>query len=448
MKTPLYITLYDQLKSSIISKQYKYGDKLPTIRELVKDKGVNSSTVVKAYEKLRQENFIEKKVGSGSYVIYGAEKYTTSKMDFTGRDSNIDLFPVLDIKESISEALNLQGAKAFTYEKSQGYQQLLDSLRNYLKYFNINCPSEMIQVVSGGQQAIDIISKALIQFGDSVITETPTYKGAIEAFSSRDARIIQLPIEEKGINLKKLEARIKVECPSFIYLMPYYQKPTGISYTLETKKSLIKLSEKYDFYIVEDDLGSEINLLEEKSTSLKSMDRFDRVIYIKSFTPLFMPGLRLGCIALPASINKRLKKIKVTTDISTPGIIQRGFANYLDNYDWKEYYNRLKVSYLEKYNLVKNIFDKEFSDVITLENKQPTPIFWIRLFKGDSNRLEQICRERKLYIIPGTNIGPEYSDYFRLSIKSIPIENIKKGLIILKESIQKLYKEDDQEYLL
>lgn len=443
-KTPLYIQLYNQIKKAILNKDVPLGYKLPTIRETVKVCGVNSSTVVKAYDKLKKDNLIEKRVGSGSFVIYGYEKFSTSKMDFTGRDSNIDIFPVSDIKEAIGDALNTQGADAFTYERSQGYEPLLKSLHNYLKFFNINCPPELIQVVSGGQQAIDIISKALIHFGDSVITETPTYKGALDSFKSRDARIVQIPIENGGINLKKLEARIKIECPSFIYIMPHYQKPTGICYSLETKRDLIKLSEKYNFYIVEDDLGSEIDLTNNNIVTLKSLDRFDRVIYIKSFTPLFMPGLRLGCIALPSSINRRLKKIKVTTDISTPGIIQRGFSNYLDNYNWNSYYTVLLNSYKTKINTVSNLLDNNFKDLLEFKTFNPSPIFWLRLLKGDSLRLEQICREKKVYIIPGYTIGPEYSDYFRISIKGIPSENITKGLSILRESIIKLYEEDDR----
>lgn len=442
-KTPLYIQLYGQLKSIILNKEIPYGYKLPTIREVVTACCVNSSTVVKAYEKLKKDNLIEKRVGSGSYVIFGSENYSTSIMDFTGRDSNIDIFPVSDIKEAISDALSTQGADAFTYERSQGYGALLDSLNTYLKVFNINCPPELIQVVSGGQQAIDIISKALIHFGDSVITESPTYKGALDSFKSRDARIIQIPISNGGINLKKLEARIKIECPSFLYIMPHYQKPTGICYSFETKKNLIKLSEKYNFYIVEDDLGSEIDLTNSNIVTLKSLDRFDRVIYIKSFTPLFMPGLRLGCIALPSSINRRLKKIKVTTDISTPGIIQRGFSNYLDNYNWNSYYKTLLTSYKKKIDIVSELLNKNFDGLIEFKIFNPSPIFWIRLLKGDSSRLEQICREKKVYIIPGYTIGPEYNDYFRLSVKGIPIENIPDGLNILKKSINKLYEEDD-----
>lgn len=441
-KDPLYIQLFNYFRRDILDKKLKNGEKLPSIREVSKVVKVNHSTVVNCYNRLESEGLIEKKEGSGSYVNYGDIKYSSDIFDFSGRNSNIDIFPGKDITDSIQWAMAEYGSQVFTYEKSEGFEPLLDSIESYLKAFNIRCPKELIQIVSGGQQAIDIISKSLIHFGDSIITEEPTYNGALESFKSRDARIIQIPLQEDGIDIKKLENRVKIETPSFIYLMSYYQKPTGISYSLKVKKELIKLSEKYSFYIVEDDLGSEISLNNNDHITLKSLDRFDRVIYIKSFTPLFMPGLRLGFMALPASIHRKLKKIKKTTDISTPGIIQRGFSYYLNSYNWMEYYSRLKKHYIEKIEVMNSLLLCEFKDLLDFKIYNNTPIYWLRLKKGDSLTLKRIVESDKLKINPGTEIDIEYIDWFSISIKSIPLSKIEKGMLILKKGIIKLYQEE------
>lgn len=436
---PLYQQLFNYIRRAIIQNKIKSGDKLPSIRELGKSLKLNHSTIVNCYNKLEQSGLITKKEGSGCYVTYGQQKFISDEFDFSGRNSNIDIFPEKDITDSIQWAMNEYGAQVFTYEKSEGFAPLLESLESYLREFNIKCPRSLIQIVSGGQQAIDIISKSLIHFGDSIITEQPTYNGALESFKSRDARIIQIPLREDGIDIKKLENRIKIETPSFIYLMSYYQKPTGISYSLSVKKELISLSEKYNFYIVEDDLGSEISLNNNDYVTLKSLDRFDRVIYIKSFSPLFMPGLRLGFMALPTSIHRKLKKIKKSTDISTPGIIQRGFSHYLNSYDWKEYYNTIKKHYIDKIKIVNRILTSEFSELLDFKIYNNSPIYWLRLKKGDSLTLKSLLQKDKLKINPGTEIDIEYIDWFSISIKSIPLSKVEMGMNILKKGISKLY---------
>lgn len=436
---PLYKQLYKQLKYIIENEELNQDTKLPTIREFSNKLEINNVTVINALSGLEKDGLIIKKVGNGTYIKGKTPTYKTNIMDLTGQDSNIDSFPLEDIKKSINFILNSDGVNAFKYENAQGNPQLKIALVEYFKEYNINTTSDHIQIVSGGQQALDIISKSLLLFGETVFTETPTYKGAIESFKSREARILEVSLHSDGMDLDELESKLQIRKPVFIYVMPFNQKPTGISYSLDKKKRLLYLAHKYNFYIIEDDIGSEISLNCENLSTLKSMDTYDSVIYIKSFSPLFMPGLRLGCLIPPKRIYNKLLSTKLTTDISTPGLIQRGFAHYLQNYNWLKYYENLQNKLLKKIELVSSILKKDFIELLDLNYSVSSHSFWFKLHRGDGQVLSDICKEDGLLIVPGVIMGAEYTNYIRISINSIPYENIEDALGILKKSLKLLY---------
>ena len=437
-RIPLYIQLNDEIKKLIINREIEESYKLPPIRQLAIKLNINNVTVINAYKLLEKDGYITKKIGSGSYVKYSLAEFSTDKIDFTGRDSNIDSFPILDISESLISVLNSDGVDVFKYEDSEGYIPLKESLTKYFKFYNIKTKPEMIQIISGGQQALDIISKALLDFGDTVIAETPTYSGAISSFQGREARVVYVNLQLDGLDIAELESKVQVRKPSFLYMMSFNQKPTGITYSYEKKLQLLELANKYNFFIIEDDLGSELFPAENNRT-LKSLDRYERVIYIKSFSPLFMPGLRLGCIIPPEKIFKKILNIKQITDISTPGLIQRGFTHYLNKNSWNLYYKTLTKHITKKIELTKNILHSDFRDLITFSPTSGSPLFWLKLKKGDGLTLKNICSIGGIEITPGESMGRDYSNYFLLNIKSIPISNIEDGLEILKESIKSLY---------
>ncbi|MGL1891956.1 MAG: PLP-dependent aminotransferase family protein [Spirochaetaceae bacterium] len=436
---PLYIQLYENIRSKILKKDLLDGEKLPTIRSLAMELKVNNITIINAYKKLEENNLVEKKVGSGCFVKKRSLSFSTNIMDLTGTDSNIDNFPLQDLKDSINYVLNNDGLDVFKYEDSRGNFELKLCLTEYFKKYNIDTTPELIQIVSGGQQALDIISKSLIVYGETVFTETPTYKGAIDSFKSREARIIDINLDEDGININELEAKLQIRKPSLIYIMPFNQKPTGITYSLKKKKKLIELAHRYNFYIIEDDMGSEIEFNREDSSTLKSLDIYDRVIYIKSFTPLFMPGLRLGCLVAPKTIYNKLLNSKLSTDISTSGLLQRAFTHYLTNFDWQDYYNNLSNELMKKIDFVTNILNHEFLDLLDFNNNSISTSFWFKLKLGDGEKLAEICNTNNLRIIPGAYMGVDYTNYFRINLNSIPYKNIKKAMNVLKKSITDLY---------
>ena len=229
--------------------------------------------------------------------------YEKNIIDFTGESSRKVNFPINQFKRVINEVLDRDGADALIKEEAFGYTNLRQTINKVFWENSLNI--EDLLIVSGAQQGIDIASKAILNINDNVIVEKPTYGGALSVFKWRRANIFEVEMEKDGVNLEDFEEILKKNRIRCFYTMSYFQNPTGVSYSLEKKKKLIELAEKYDFYIIEDDYLSE--LIYEESVEyipFKWLDRSDRVIYIKSFSKIFLPGIRLGYIICPEEIGR------------------------------------------------------------------------------------------------------------------------------------------------
>ena len=315
---PKYIQIADNIKNLIDKKIIKDGDKLPAIRSLAKVLKVNNVTIVSAYNKLKAEGYAYQKVGSGSYAKrkevtsnFRREYSNNFKKNIYGRFNRYSrfyrrnyrevLFPIDDLKHIINEVLERDGANALLSDNRNGYTNLIDTINKVFWNYKLN--NEDIIIVSGAQQGIDIASKGILNINDNIIVEKPTYVGALSVFKWRKANLFEVPIEEDGINLNKFEKILQKNEIRCFYTMSYFQNPTGISYSIEKKKRILELAEIYDFYIIEDDYLSE--LIYENSLEyipFKWLDKNDRVIYIKSFSKIFLPGIRLGYLVAPDNI--------------------------------------------------------------------------------------------------------------------------------------------------
>lgn len=225
-----------------------------------------------------------------------------------------------------------------------------------------------MQIISGAQQGIDIVCKGIINYSDIVFVEEPTYNGAIEVFKSRGAKIISIPMLDDGIDIGILKLKLDKIKPKLMYVMPNFQNPTGISYSSYKKKKLLELAEEYDFYILEDDFISDFKFDSEDNRPLKSYDENNRVIYIKSFSKIFMPGLRIGVIDIPPELMKNILWAKYSSDISTPGLIQSSLLCYMEEFDWDKHIEKMDKIYDEKYRVAKECIKKFFKGRIRVRN--------------------------------------------------------------------------------
>ncbi|MFZ5968163.1 MAG: PLP-dependent aminotransferase family protein [Bacillota bacterium] len=467
----LYVQLYEKIRDLICEGSLAENEKLPPIRQMADLLNVNNVTIVNAYDLLEKEGFVYKKIGSGTYIapIYLEQKMMVDS-DFSDDDIKLmdrgqmqikenmlsfasatptpDMFPVEDFKILLNEVLDRDGGNAFGYQESQGYYPLRESLVDYLEKYDIMADPEDVQIISGAQQGIDVISKALVGFGDSVIVESPTYTGAIATLKSRGAKIIDIPIQEDGIDIEALETCMKEYHPKMIYLMPNFQNPTGCSYSLEKKQRVLELAYKYNILIVEDDYLSDLNFYSDDNSTLKSHDRQDAVIYIKSFSKIFMPGLRLGFLVIPQKLKHKILAAKHASDISTSGLNQRAFDLYLRKGIWKKHILFMENIYKERFDLMHGCIEKYIVGKGIHYHKPKGGLnFWLCLPKGySSNALYTEAVKNSIVFVPGSIFfsSQTVSNCFRISIAGVYPKDIEKGVKKLADTIDVFLNKEDR----
>lgn len=362
-------------------------------------------------------------------------------IDFTGETNGEILFPIDDLKDIINSVLERDGAQALISDNRNGYSDLITTINDVFWKSRIN--EDDIVVVSGAQQGIDIAAKSILGVNDNVIVEKPTYVGALSVFKWRKANMLEVPIEHDGVDLKKFEKILQKNDVRCFYTMSYFQYPTGVSYSIEKKKRILELAEIYDFYIIEDDYLSE--LIYENSLEyvpFKWLDKNDRVIYIKSFSKIFLPGIRLGYMIAPEIYRETIQNSKHNTDITTSSLMQRALQMYIQSGKWKENIRELNDEYRKRYTLMKSILDNEFRDIASYMDPKGGLNFYVMLKnkKISTTELFRKLKKRNVYITPGAMLFTKESngqDAFRLAFYQTNDDKIIKGMKILKEEILK-----------
>lgn len=452
---PKYIQISNHIKKLIYNKEVLDGDKLPPIRSLAKHLNVNNVTIVTAYNKLQTEGFAVQKIGSGTFAK-GKERnrgflkkysniyrkinngYLKEYIDFTGESTCREFFPVENFKNVLNKVLERDGADAFTYQDSLGYEGLRKSIN--LKFWNGKMDYENILIVSGAQQGIDIAAKSIININDNILVEKPTYSGALNVFKSRRANIIEIEIEQNGLNLKKLRKILKKNKIRCFYTMSYFQNPTGNTYSKQDKIEILNLAEEFDFYIIEDDYLSELIYDQNiKYNSFKSLDMYDRVIYIKSFSKIFLPGIRMGYLIPPKEFSEGVQSCKINTDITTSSLMQRALEMYIDDGLWKDHMKLLNNSYRERYYFMEKCIRDILQNKVTFVSPGGGLNFYLKIsenIKINCVELFNKCKNKKVIITPGIifykNIL-EGEKFFRLGFSVAKLEEIEKGIKIINE---------------
>lgn len=453
-----YIQIAAYIKELIEKGLLVDGEKLPSIRCLASLLKVNNITVVNAYKKLENEGCTIMKIGSGCYVRKKGiiksfkkeysdafKKITASSIkeyiDFTGETTSSDFFPVLSFKNILNEVLDRDGKEALIYQEALGYEGLRESIDKF--FWDSSIGSDNILIVSGAQQGIDVASKALINTNDGVIVEKPTYSGALNVFNLRRANVFDVPMEENGIDVRELEKIVKTHKIKCFYTMSYFQNPTGITCSLEKKREILNLAQIYDFYIIEDDYLSELiyNPL-IKYISYKSLDVNDRVIYIKSFSKIFLPGIRIGYLISPLKFKESIQNSKFNSDISTSSLMQRALDLYINKGLWKEYIIQINNIYEKRYFFLLEQLKLILKDKVEYFKPGGGLHIYLKIkdnLNMDSMELFYKCIQEKILITPGVlfHKNPkEGNKFFRIGFSKTDENDIFQGLNIINNILK------------
>ena len=358
---------------------------------------------------------------------------------FAAGNPSVEAFPIEEVKKISEEILRENPVAALQYGISEGYQPLRNRIMSYMKEkHNVSRDFDNIIITSGAQQVMDLTTKIFINEGDTVVCETPSFIGSLNCFRSYKANLCGVPVESDGMNIEKLEEALKNnKHVKFIYTIPNFQNPSGITMSLEKRKAVYELAKKYNVLILEDNPYGDLRVSGEDVPTIKSMDEDGIVIYCGSFSKILSPGLRVGYAIAPQEIIAKMTVGKQASDVHTPMFNQIVVDKWMEKYDFEKHIEKIRGRYKNKLELMCSLIDKELGDFAPYVKPEGGLFVWCELPK-EVDMLEFCSKavERKVAVVPGTAFTMDENDKtncFRMNFSTPTDEMIEKGMKILGE---------------
>lgn len=355
-----------------------------------------------------------------------------------------DAFPAKEIAEISADLLSRRPVDALQYGLTEGYAPLRDYLKKYMKdKYGIGSENDRLIITSGAQQVMDLAAKSLCNEGDVVICEAPSFIGSLNSFRSYNARLVGVPVESDGINTEILEEKLKTEKNvRFIYVIPNFQNPSGVTMSLEKRKKVYSLAKKYGVMILEDNPYGELRYFGENVPAIKSLDTDGIVMYAGSFSKVISPGMRVGWCVAPNPVIQKMVVCKQGQDVHTNMWSQIVIHEYVTKYDFEEHLNYLRELYRKKARFMMDLLDEHLAPYITYD-KIDGGLFIMCKLPDNINMLD-FCKEavkRKVCVVPGNAFLTDETKEchtFRVNFSTPTDQQLEKGVKILGELIKEL----------
>jgi DNA-binding transcriptional MocR family regulator len=443
-----YETIKLYIKDLIKENKLKQGQRLPAIRTLAKEHNCNKSTIIKAYSELEDEHMIYSIPKSGYYLVEELDykgEIEGQRIDFTNVFPHNKLIPYKEFNHCINKAVETYKQSLFSYGEAQGLESLRINLSEYLKEEQIFSSYENIVITTGAQQALSILGKMNFPNNKKVVlVEQPTYGVIQKLIELEGIDLIGIERDKNGIDLLKLEKIFKNENVKLFYTIPRFHNPLGTSYSEKEKRKIVDLAEKYDVYIIEDDYLADINI-NNKNLSMYYYDVYERVIYVRSFSKTFMPGIRIGTAILPKDLIKEFLKYKICYDLNTSVLSQGALEIFIKSGMINNHVRKVKLEYLKKMEFAKKcIASLNLEQVIQSEIFIPKTGFfiWIKLPEDINMKiLIKHLNKNNVYVEEGFKffVKEENNEKnIRLCIASLEENEIKLGLKMIGQVVSKL----------
>ena len=360
-------------------------------------------------------------------------------ISLAGGNPAAELFPGDELSKIAGKILMTSPTLALQYGTTDGYPKMRDCARQRAEKVNSVSENDTILIMTGANQGIDLATKALINKGDKIIVESPSFIGSLNAFRTYESQLVGVTVEADGMNMDELEEKLKSEDGvKFIYTIPTFQNPTGTTMSLAKRKRLMELASKYDVLILEDNPYGDLRFSGKDVPTLKSMDTEGRVIYAGSFSKILSPGMRLGYLVAPAPLAEKIEMLKQVNDVHTPMLTQLMCVEFMKKYDIDKYIAKNCELYGKKCAAMVAAMEKYFPQgKVNWVVPEGGIFLWCECPTiTDISPIVDKCLEKKVAIVPGSNFATDInapSNMFRLNYSSATIENIEEGIRRLGE---------------
>jgi 2-aminoadipate transaminase len=378
-------------------------------------------------------------------------------ISFAGGLPAPDVFPTERFEEACSKVLRNYGKEALQYGATEGYEPLRAMIARHTSRYGINAGPENVLITSGSQQALDLIGKLLINPGDRVLVEAPTYLGALQAFNVYGAEYVSVPSDDDGIRTELLEAPLR-SGPKFMYILPNFQNPGGTTLSEGRRQELVLLADRFGIPIVEDDPYGQLRYEGEHLPPLVELDRVNlrrddgysigNVIYLSTFSKTLAPGLRLGWIVAPSEVISKMVQLKQGADLHTSTFAQIvayevAHENFMDGH-----IRMIRRLYGERRDAMLAALEEFFPPEVSWTRPKGGLFLWVKRPEGmDWQRLFESAIKENVAFVPGdsfyANNGGEGRRHLRLNFSYVPPERIREGIrrlaIALKGQLEEIY---------
>lgn len=361
-----------------------------------------------------------------------------------------ETFPGKELADIAQRLLTEQPTLSLQYGISEGYEPLRQKVRQMLKDSEgISGEGNQVLITAGGTQVMDLLSKVLLNEGDIVIVEEPSFIGAMNTFRGYNAKLVGVPMDENGMDTDALEKTLEKavsngEKVKFIYTIPTFQNPSGITMSLERRKKMYDIAKKYQVVILEDNPYGELTFTGNKVPTIKSFDDEGIVVYAGSFSKILSPGMRLGFALIPDGLMPKMTIAKQMADVHSNVLSQIMASEFMEQYDIYEFIARSRELYRTKCQCMLDCLEKYMPDGITWTKPEGGLFIWVTMPEGyDSMKVNEICGKSKVAFVPGNAFMVDMDapcNCFRLNYSTMSEERIEEGVRILGEVLTDVLK--------
>lgn len=468
--TPLYKQVVRSIIQLIDEGSLGVGESLPSSRLMAQRLGLNRSTIYRAYQELLALGYIKSVPGSytmvrkrpkpvpldgdrmstvlwneksaaqseliyKTFLDYSPEYPLSADRDDVINLSQLDLdkslFPVEDFRRCLNQVLTLNGPEALGYGSCFGYPPLRETIANRLRIHGISVSSDEVLITSGAQQALELLLKLFTRPGERIVVESPTYANLLPLLRFYQVRVEEIPMKSEGMDLDLLENWLDSHSACFVYTIPNFQNPTGITTPQNHRERLLSLCEKYDVLIVEDGFEEEMKYFGKVVLPIKSMDNQGIVIYIGTFSKVLFPGIRVGWIAADKECIQRLTAIKRFSDISTNHVVQVALDQFLQMGYYDLNLRRLHRIFRRRMQVAMRAMEEHIPEDVSWTSPSGGYTIWVRLnHRVEESLLREFLMNYGVLVSPGSYYFYQGSkgEYFRISIAALNEEMIEEGI--------------------
>lgn len=474
--TPVYLQICSSIRTMIIKGILSKGSCLPPERKLAEKLGVNRSTVLNAYRELKADGFADSHVGRGTVVVYDAqsrpendahipapmqwrhlfneaaaryqEPLTRDLLELGNRDDVISFAagiasPELDLNAGLrllqGELVEKKGKEILQHTPTEGCYELRENLRRLMAKRDVYTSSEEIMVLSGSQQGLDIAARMLIDPGDLVIVEEPSFFCAIQIFKAAGARVIGVPADDNGMRVDVLEPMLARMKPKLIYTMPTFQNPSGAVMDMERRRRLVELSVRHHIPILEDDAYGELRYDGDRLPPLKSLDRSGSVIYLSTFSKIAFQGLRVGWVVAAPQVIRQFSMVKQMADLHSSSLSQWVVNEFLDRNMFEAHMKVVCGEYSRRRDIMLDALDKYAADGVEWNCPKGGLYIWCKLPEGITmSRVLSKAAALGVAFVPGEFFaaGGQCQNFLRLNFTYSRPDRINEGIKRLMKAVE------------